>query len=320
MDVIALHAAGFKNAVATLGTALTQEQARLIKKYTNKVVLSYDSDGAGKAATDRASKILGEVGIDVRVLRVTGAKDPDEYIKTFGSEAFKMLLKGSDTKFDYVLKTVLSKYDAQTTDGKIKASKELCKEIASVESTVEREIYIDKTAKVLGVSKESIEGDVKKALRTKNRERTVAINKQLQNKALGIGDRVNPEYSANPKAAAAEEAILGIMMLFPEKKVKIASGQIEINENDFVTSLNKRIFAELMRLHQDGVNDVGALGAVFTQTEMERVYAIQMKRSGLDSASDTVLLDNIYALKNAKASAQTDDIDMIIKAKLSGKQ
>jgi DNA primase len=319
MDVIALHAAGFENAVATLGTALTQEQARLIKKYTNKVVLSYDSDGAGKAATDRASKIFGEVGVDVRVLRVTGAKDPDEYIKAFGSEAFKKLLKGSDTKFDYVLKTVLSKYDVETTDGKIKASKELCTEIASVESTVERELYIDKTAKELGISKASIEGDVKKALNKKNRERTASINKQMQNKALGIGDRVNPEYSANPKAAAAEEAILGIMMLFPDKKTKIASGEIDVGESDFVTALNKRIFAELMRLHSEGVEDVSSLGASFTQTEMERVYAIQMKRSGLDSASDTVLLDNIYALKNAQSSAQTD-IDMIIKAKLSGKQ
>lgn len=317
MDVIALHAAGFQNAVATLGTALTQEQARLIKRYTNKVVLSYDGDNAGKRATDRASKILGEVGIDVRVLRVTGAKDPDEYIKAYGADAFSRLLKGSDTKFDYVMKTVLSKYDAETVDGKIKASKELCDEIATVDSTVERELYIDKVSKQLGISKQSIEGDVNKALKVKNRERTASFGKQLQNKALGIGDRVNPEYSANPKAAAAEEAILGILMLYPEKKVKIASGEIKLTEEDFVTALNKRIFAELMRLHGEGVTDVGALGASFTQAEMERVYEIQIKRSGLDSTSDTVLLDNLYALKNAKASAETD-LDKIIAAKLSG--
>ncbi len=316
MDVIALHAAGFQNAVATLGTALTQEQARLIKKYTDKVVLSYDGDNAGKRATDRATKILTEVGIDVRVLRVTGAKDPDEYIKAYGSEAFKKLLDGADTKFDYVMKTVFSKYDINTVDGKIKASKELCGEMALVDSSVERELYMEKTAKALGITKQSIEVDVKKALKAKNRERTTNFGKQMQNKAFGVGDRINPEYSANPKAAAAEEALLGILMLYPEKKAKIVSGEIALTEDDFVTAFNKRIFVEMMRLYSENVNDIGALGAVFSQAEMERIYAIQMKRSGLDSTSDTVVADNLYALKNAKASQETD-IDKIIAAKLS---
>ncbi len=319
MDVIALHAAGFQNAVATLGTALTQEQARLIKRYTGKVVLSYDGDNAGKRATDRASKILGEVGIDVRVLRVTGAKDPDEYIRTYGSDAFKRLLKGSDIKFDYVMKTVLAKYDTETVDGKIKATKELCEEIATVDSTVERELYMDKISKQFGISKQSIEGDVKRAIKSKNKEQTASFGKRLQNRALGIGDRVNPEYSANPKAAAAEEAILGILMLFPEKKIKIASGEIDLTEDDFVTTFNKRVFCELMRLYEKSVTDVGALGAAFSPDEMNKIYEIQMKRSGLDSSLDTVLLDNLYALKNAKASSETD-IDKIIAAKLSRNQ
>lgn len=319
MDVIALHAAGFQNAVATLGTALTQEQARLIKRYTSKVVLSYDGDNAGKKATDRASKILGEVGIDVRVLRVTGAKDPDEYIKAYGSDAFGRLLKGSDTKFDYVMKTVLSKYDVEALEGKIKAAKELCEEIASVASAVERELYIDKVSKRLEISRESIEGDVKKALKAKNREKASEFEKRLQSKALGIGDRVNPDYSSNPKAAAAEEAILGILMLYPEKRARITAGKLSITEDDFVTAFNKRVFSELMKLYESGSNDTGALGASFTQSEMERIYAIQFKRNGLESASDEVLLDNIRALKKAKASEETD-IDKIIAAKLSGKQ
>ncbi len=319
MDVIALHSAGFENAVATLGTALTQEQARLIKKYTDKVILSYDGDNAGKRATDRATKILGEVGIDVRVLRVTGAKDPDEYIKAFGAEAFKKLLTGADTKFDYIMKTVFAKYDVNTVDGKIKASKELCEEMAAVDSSVERELYMEKASKALGISKQSIELDVKKALKSRNRASTADFGKRIQNKAMGIGDRINPEYSANPKAASAEEALLGIIMLYPEKKSKIASGEIELSEDDFVTEFNKKIFVQLMWLHDEGVTDIGALGAVFSQAEMERIYAIQMRRNGLDSASDTVLLDNLYALKNAKAAKETD-LDKIIAAKLSAKK
>ncbi len=314
MDVIALHNAGFENAVATLGTAITSEQARLIKRYTGKVVISYDGDGAGRRATDRAASILGEAGIDVRVLNITGAKDPDEYIKLYGAEAFGRLLNGSDTKFDYVVKNVLAKYDIESVDGKIKASKELCEEIASVPSSVERELYIEKVAKRLGLTPQSIEADVKKAVKTRNKERTANFDKQLQNKAMGVGDRINPEYSANPKAAAAEEAILGILMLYPEKITKITSGVIKLTADDFVTSFNKRIFVELLRLHSEGINDVGALGAIFTSEEMNRVYEIQMKRNGLESASDEVLLDNITVLHNAKAVAQTD-IEKLIAAK-----
>ena len=182
---------------------------------------------------------------------------------------------------------------------------------------LERELYIDKVAKRLEISRQSIEEDVKKALRIRNKERTVNRNKQMQNKAMGVGDRVNPEYSANPRAAAAEEAILGIMMLYPEKRVKIASGEIAITEDDFVTTFNKRIFAELMRLHSEGVNDVGVLGAVLTEAEMERVYSIQMKREGLDSASDEVLLDNLTALREARAASETD-IEKLLRAKRSG--
>ena len=317
MDVISLHAAGFQNTVATLGTALTQEQARLIKRYTGKVIISYDGDRAGKAATDRASRILNETGVDVRILQVSGAKDPDEYIKAYGADAFARLIKGSDTKFDFVLKSVLSKYDIATDDGKIKASKELCAEIATVDSAVERELYIDKTSKTLQISKESIEGDVKKALKARNKAREGAFEKQMQNKSLGIGDKINPEHSANPKAAAAEEAILGIMMLYPERMADIATGKIELTEDDFVTGFNKRVFTALTGLFNEGKRDVGALGADFSQEEMNRIYEIQVKRNGLDSQSVTVLQDNLYALKNAKASRETD-IDKIIKAKLMG--
>ena len=317
MDVIALHSAGFQNAVATLGTALTQEQARLIKRYTGKVVISYDGDKAGKAATDRASAILTEAGVDVRILQVTDAKDPDEYIKAFGAEAFSRLLKGSETKFDFVLRQTLGKFDISTDDGKIKASKELCKEIASVSSAVERELYVDKASKTLGISKESLDTEIRKTVRSRNRDSEAAFTKQMQNRALGIGDKINPEHSLNPRAAAAEEAILGIMMLFPEKAVEIASGKIALAPDDFVTSFNRRVFSAILEMAAEGKHDVGSLGADFSREEMSRIYEMQVKRNGLDSSSETVLKDNIYALKNAKAATDMD-LDKLIKAKLAG--
>lgn len=315
MDVIALHAAGFQNAVATLGTALTQEQARLMKRYTNKVIISYDGDRAGQNAADRASVILTEAGLDVRILRIKDAKDPDEYIKSFGPDAFKRLLKGSETKFDFILSNVLSRHDVATADGKIKAAAELCAEISKVRSAVEQELYIEKTASVLGVEAASLKSDVRKQVKKRNAEQSSNFEKQMMNKALGIGDKINPEHSGNPRASAAEEAILGIMMLHPERVTDITSGKIILSEEDFVTSFNRKVFTAVKKLFSEGGRDIGVLGSEFSQAEMGRIYEMQVKREGLDSSSDTVFLDNINALKAASAAQETD-IDKIIKAKL----
>ncbi len=316
MDVIAMHAAGFKNAVATLGTALTQEQARLMKRYTSRVIISYDGDNAGKAAADRASKILSEAGLEVRVLRIKDAKDPDEYIKRFGADAFKRLLAGSETKFDFVMKNVFSKYDLSSDDGKIGASGEICGEIAGVYSAVERELYIDKVSKALGLSAESLKKDVEKKIKRKVRESNSEYKKQMLNKSLGIGDRINPEHSANPKATAAEEAILGILMLHPERAAQICGDDPPVKEEDFVTAFNKRVFSEIKKMSAEGIKDIGVLGSEFTSDEMERIYGMQAKREGLDSSSDSVFYDNIAALRSASASIGSD-IDKLIAAKLA---
>lgn len=318
MDVIALHAAGFPNAVATLGTALTQEQARLMKRYTSKVIISYDGDRAGQNAADRASVILTEAGLDVRILRIKDAKDPDEYIKSFGPDAFRRLLKGSETKFDFILSNVLSRHDIATGDGKIKAAAELCAEIAKVRSAVEQELYIEKSASVLGIEAASLKSDVRKQVKKRNAEQNSNFEKQMMNKALGIGDKINPDHSGNPKASAAEEAILGIMMLHPERVTDIVSGRVELSEEDFVTGFNRRVFSAVKKLFSEGGRDIGVLGSEFSQAEMGRIYEMEVKREGLESSSDTVFLDNINALRQAGAAQETD-IDKIIKAKLGQK-
>lgn len=317
MDVIALHAAGFKNAVATLGTALTQEQARLIKRYTGKVILSYDGDGAGQNATDRASRILTEAGLDVRILRLKDAKDPDEYIKLFGADAFRSLLKGSETKLDFIMENVLAKYDVATDDGKIKAANALCAEIASLYSAVEQELYTVKVSERLGISRESLVSEIKKQSKKKRIERDGAFKKKIESRALGVGDKINPERASRLKAASAEEAILGIMMLYPERRNEVFGGKTELSEEDFVTAFNKRVFLGLKKLHGEGLSDIGALGADFSEEEMGRIYEMQLKREGLDSSSDAVFSDNVSALKAEGAVTETD-IDKLIRAKLSG--
>ena len=122
MDVIALHSAGFTNAIATLGTAITQDQARLMSRYTKKVIICYDSDEAGQKAASKALKVIGDVGLDVRVVAVPGSKDPDEYIKTFGKDKFSAVLTEAKIEFEYKMDNILNKYDINLSQDKIKYS------------------------------------------------------------------------------------------------------------------------------------------------------------------------------------------------------
>ena len=139
-DAIAMHQAGFDNAIATLGTAITPDQARIFAKYTKKVVICYDSDKAGQNAAQKAMRLLGEVGIDVRVIKLGGAKDPDEYIKAFGADKFREVISGAKSKFEYNLESLLSKYDINLPQDKINALKECEKLISEVYSKAEQDI------------------------------------------------------------------------------------------------------------------------------------------------------------------------------------
>lgn len=215
MDVIALHKAGFQNAVATLGTAITPEHARLMKRYTKSVIISYDSDAAGQRAADKAFRLLSEVGLDTRILKVEDAKDPDEYIKKNSAEGFRRFIEKSRSRFDFQFDGILSKYDPGQISGKIKASEELTALIASYPSAVERELYIKKTAKALDVPADALSRDVEKARRKSEKQQSEDTFRKIANSAVGYGDRVNPDYAKNPAAGAAEEAVLGLLLLYP---------------------------------------------------------------------------------------------------------
>ena len=317
MDVIALHAAGFRNAVATLGTALTPEQARIMKRYADSIALCYDSDSAGRKAAERALSILGEVGLSVKVLQMTEAKDPDEFIKKFGSAAFRKLIDAGASSFDFKLRTVLMKYNLESPDDKLSAAKEICSVAAMVSSHVERELYVMKASQALGISVDTLMFEVKKAHERRNTAERKNYIQQMEKFQSGVGDKINPERAENLKAAMAEEAILGILLLYPEKMARFAKEDSPLKESDFVTAFNRRIFVALQNMFAAGSIDISLLGAEFSNDEVSRIYQIQMKREGLTSNSDEALVDNIKALKSIKASA-SDDIAALIMAKKAG--
>lgn len=313
MDVIALHGAGFSNAVATLGTAITSEQARIFARYAKKVVICYDADEAGQRAASKAFALLGEVGVECRILKVEDAKDPDEYIRKFGAPAFKNLMERSRSEFDFKLDKIIRENPIVTPDGKIKALEESVRLIASFPSAAAREIYLHRIAELLNVTPDSIRRDVEKRLRSRDRKDKREESRQIIRQSEGYGDRINPDYVKNPGAAAAEETILGILLLHPELWNGLQKSGECLDESDFFTAFGKKIFSALKPRLSDPAFEPGMLGEELSVEEMDRVESIRRSRSLLQQNSITVLLDSIKRLKEATTRREMSIEDILNK-------
>lgn len=309
MDVIALHAAGFENAVATLGTAITSEQARIMARYTQKVIISYDSDAAGQNAADKAMRLLGEVGLDVKVLKLDGAKDPDEFIKKFGRDRFAMALSGSKSGFEHKLDNIIVKYDTNTVDGRIKAASDICSIISFYGSNVEREIYLSMTAERLGVPIESLRSDVEKIKKKQYREYRQKEGRDAVSSAKHFGDKVNPDAASNLAATGAEEVILGLLLLFDEYRNDIVNGNVNLNPDDFITAFGKKVFEIVIELQKNhGTCSSALLGEYFSPDEMGRMQKLIRNRSDLFNNGKDILFEACERLKWEKnvVSAERD--------------
>lgn len=300
MDVIALHEAGFGQAVATLGTAITTEQARIMRKYTDRVLISYDSDAAGQKAAKRAFELLGEAGIDCRIIRMQGAKDPDEYIRKFGRERFAAICGESLTQFDYEMDNVLKKYDVSSDAERIKAADELSEFIAGVGSAVEREIYIGRTAEKLGLSADNVRTDVQRVMRRRGRrEKDEEFTARVRHTS-GMGDRVNPDRVRNLAGSSAEDVILGILLLYPEQTA-YARDSLGLRGDDFVTEFGRRLYGELLKLGEtDPPGDWGMLAESFSTDEMSRINDLRISRMNLGGDPERLLTDCVGKLRNSK--------------------
>lgn len=215
MDTIALHQGGFDCAVASLGTSLTEDHARLLAKYTQEVVLSYDSDAAGVAAAQRAIGILNRVGLNVKVLKVTGAKDPDEFLKQYGSAAFQRLLDQSENQAEYQLLQIQKKYDLEDDEQRVAFLQEAARFLAGMTSPVEREVYGSRAAKAAGVDRKVMADEVERArTAASRRQRRQAERRAMTPTANYQPDERRFRYN-NVRSALAEEGVVRLMMLDP---------------------------------------------------------------------------------------------------------
>ena len=274
MDVIALNQAGFENAVATLGTALTPQQADLIRRYADEVIICYDSDEAGRKASDRAIALLRNTGVKVRVVSIPDAKDPDEFMKSHGDKGpaiFKVLLDKSAGDIDYKLDILMDKYNVNQPQGRVDYLTESAKVIAQSVNPIERDIHISRLSEKLGVQKSALEQQVNKNLKYSHRQQAKKEFRSISENLSARHDKINPDKAKNLKATKAEEFIISYLINNPDMCQYIIS---KINLDDFATEFNRGVFKLIVNRIQLG-NDISltALSQNFSQEELGYITA-----------------------------------------------
>jgi len=271
MDTIALHQAGFDSAVASLGTSLTEEHAQLLSRYFKDAILAYDSDGAGVAAAQRAIPLLEKAGLNVKVLRMSGAKDPDEFIKNFGRDAFARLLDQSENQVDYRLAQIQKKYNLADDTQKVGFLQEAAQLIAGLNSAVEREIYGGHAAQTAGVTPEAMKQEVERALRSRLRK----AKKKQERRDLTPATQLQPKARSlryeNIRSARAEEGLIRLLLLDPG----LVANMQDLRGEEFSSPLLGKVFDSLRRRAEEGLNpQLSVLANELTGEEMDHMAQV----------------------------------------------
>ena len=305
IDVASLHQAGFDSAVASLGTSLTPEQARLISRYTDQVVIAYDNDGAGIKAAQRAIGILEKLDLKVKVLRLEGAKDPDEFIKLKGPEAFRKLLEGSEDQIDYRLRAVTEKYDFSSDGDKVAFLKEATELVARLPGAVERQVYAMRVASMAGVPESVVADEARR-----RRKRLLSSARKAQEREQTRVDRAPPgggrtgRYS-DPASAAAEEGVIRLLYLEPSLIDEPGLPDTE----DFSQESLGRIYSAIRdRLRRGESVNTATLGEELSGEDMSLLVSL-LQKPELLSRSRQSLHDYINKIKERREeSSQSSDL------------
>ena len=306
IDVVALHQYGFDNAVASLGTSLTEEQAALMTRYAEQIVLIYDGDAAGQNATQRAIPILEKAGLQVKVLQLKDAKDPDEYLKKFGADSFRLLLEGSANRVEYQLNSIYRKYDLKQDEQRVKYLQESADLISTLQSAVQQEIYGHRVAEYASVSYDAVKMEIGKAYkRRQNREKKkqeaidLAPAKALQPKSRTI------RYD-NMKSAMAEESVIALSLREPALLDKAD----QLRKEEFSSELLARVFEQLKSRHRQGLEVSLAVLEDMNSEEMSHIAGIFQRQEG--PVSEQAYCDCIRTIRSEhQASAVSTEDDLL---------
>lgn len=304
MDVIAVNQAGFENVVATLGTAITPDQARLMSHYAEEIVIAYDSDGAGQKAAQKAINHFNDVGVRTRIIRMEGAKDPDEYIKKFGVSRFRMLLDNSSDAIVFMLDKCENGIDINTESGRVELLKRAGKVLADIESPLEREVYISRISKKCDVPVQVLKSHVDSLLAKSKRGEQKNEWRNITSQATYIRDDINPEAANHKKEANAEENIIYFLLKRPEEWEDIEkTAPPEI----FVTPFNKKVYSAILNKMRNCDNfSLSLLNEEFSDAEMGRISGISAKNREL-SINHDVIKDCADVLKKS-STVNSDEL------------
>lgn len=312
MDAVALHQYGFDCAVASLGTSLTEEHAALLSRYTEQVILIYDGDEAGQNATKRAIPMLEKAGLQVKVLQMKDAKDPDEYLKKFGADKFKNLLEDSSNRVEYQLHAIAKKYDIREDDQRVKFINEAAEFISSLSNAVQREIYGNRIAEAVGISYEAMKIEVTKAYK-----RRLAREKKRQERIdLAPAQALQPKsrtiHYDNLKSAMAEESVIAMAL----KEPALLDEAKDLQPEEFSSGLLGSVYLQLRSRYDQGLDvSLGALTDL-TGEEMSHVTGVYHRHQG--PVNEQAFLDcvrTIHAENQASKVSSADDL-MALRNKL----
>lgn len=317
IDVITLHQAGFDNVVATMGTALTEEHARILARYTKELVLCYDNDAAGKQSTDRVLNILKNANLTVRVLQLPNAydaegkpikQDPDDFVKKFGPAAFEKCLNGSAGQNDYRLDSLQSRHDLSTEEGRLAYLKDAVATVAALQSPIEREIYGNKAAAAGGISAEAMAQEVARYRKDKAwRAKKLQAKKDLT-PAVQLQPKSRELRYENIRSARAEEGVIRLLLLEPDLLEQTAA----LGPDQFSSPLLAKLYVLLKQRHSQRLSlQLGALSGTLTPEEMSHITGI-LEQPESRSNSSQALRDYIEIIETEAAIRGGSDADSLM--------
>lgn len=285
MDVISLHQRGITNVVASLGTAFTEQQGWLLRKNTEQIILSFDSDDAGLNAKIRALKILENMGCDIRVLEIDGAKDPDEYIVKYGNIRFKNVIEKALSVIEFNVKLLQKDLDLENTSDKIKFLNEISKLIAKIDNNIEREVYVEKIAKAYNISREAIYAEVNK-LTYKNTK----SEKILEKTKPVVTHKKVEEKEISPDIKRRENTIISILLSGDLSIFEILKQNIKVE--DFKDEINVKIVKKLYEEFEKGNSNINGIIDTLEQEEQNQITMIMAEDyeiNDLEKAIDDIM-------------------------------
>ncbi len=306
MDAIALHQYGFDCAVASLGTSLTEDQATLLSKYTDQVVLIYDGDEAGQNATRRAIPMLEKAGLQVKVLKMRDAKDPDEYLKKYGADKFKVLLEESANRVEYQLGAIAKKYDISQDDDRVKYIQECADLISTLPSPVQREVYSGRVAEIAKISMDAMKLEVNKSFKRRMAKERRKQEKQDLSPAKNLQPKSRTIRYDNIRSAMAEETVIAMAMR--ENALLDRIGMLK--PESFSSSLLGKVFRQMLARHTQGLEASPGVLEELESEEMSHIAYVCQRQQG--PVSEQAFADCVRTILNEHEKSSVNSVDELM--------